>query len=132
MAGAARPAVDDANPRADNLWGHILRWNEAGGDATATTFAWDIFLLAGNPKTVTDRTQPALRVLEHHGGQHVQQPGRAAFDSSGRLWIQTDGSSANTGDFDGQGNNQMLVADVGNKRGRAASSSGPPGARSRA
>ena len=30
-----RPAVDAANPRANNLGGHIMRWTEAGADAAA-------------------------------------------------------------------------------------------------
>ena len=29
----ARPAPDPANPRADNVFGHIVRWRERGGDA---------------------------------------------------------------------------------------------------
>jgi secreted PhoX family phosphatase len=114
VAGAARPAVDEANPRADNQWGHILRWNEAGGDPTATTFAWDIFLVAGNPKTVTDRTNLRSGTANVTVDNMFNSPDGLQFDSSGRLWIQTDGSSANTGNFDGQGNNQMLAADIGN------------------
>jgi len=38
-------------------------------------------------------------------------PDGMAFDSTGRLWIQTDGSDSNEGDFAGMGNNQMLVGD---------------------
>ena len=34
-----------------------------------------------------------------------------AFDSSGMLWIQTDGNYSNNEGFAGQGNNQMLVGD---------------------
>ena len=41
--------ADAANPRAPNLMGHIVRWREAGGDPTALTFDWDVFLLAGDP-----------------------------------------------------------------------------------
>jgi secreted PhoX family phosphatase len=79
VAGSARPPVDDPNPRANNVWGHIIRWNETGGDATALTFAWDIFVLAGNPKKYADRTDPALRAAANdHGRQPVQQPGRPA------------------------------------------------------
>ena len=40
--GAARPTPDP------NLYGHIIRWQEAGGDHAAD-FEWDIFLLAGDP-----------------------------------------------------------------------------------
>ena len=33
------------------------------------------------------------------------------FDSSGLVWIQTDGDDSNEEDFAGMGNNQMLVGD---------------------
>ena len=32
-------------------------------------------------------------------------------DSTGMMWIQTDGNYSNEGDFAGMGNNQMLAAD---------------------
>jgi secreted PhoX family phosphatase len=48
-AATARPPVDATNPRASNIYGHILRWTEDGGDAAATSFRWSIFLLAGDP-----------------------------------------------------------------------------------
>ncbi|NJD88216.1 MAG: PhoX family phosphatase [Betaproteobacteria bacterium] len=112
VAGAARPAVDDANPRADNVWGHVLRWNEANGDPTSTTFTWDIFVLAGNPKTIADRTNLRSGSANVTVDDMFNSPDGLQFDSSGRLWIQTDGSYANSGNFDGQGNNQMLAADV--------------------
>jgi len=108
-AGSARPAVDDANPRAVNNWGHIIRWNEAGEDATATTFEWDIFAIAGNPN-LADTTK--------HGSSNItvdntfNSPDGLQFDPEGRLWIQSDGKYTNEGDYEGQGNNQMLVADV--------------------
>ena len=106
-AGSARPAVDEANPRANNVWGHILRWNEAGGDATAMSFTWDIFVLAGQP-SITDARKPSANITLDN---LFNSPDGLAFDSFGRLWIQTDGSYANSGDFAGNGNNQMLVAD---------------------
>lgn len=106
-AGSARPAVDEANPRANNVWGHIIRWNETGGNATATTFDWDIFVLAGQPSVTGARAPSANVTLDNL----FNSPDGLAFDSSGRLWIQTDGSYANNGDFAGNGNNQMLVAD---------------------
>jgi hypothetical protein len=43
-------------------------------------------------------------------------PDGIQVDPEGRLWIQTDGSYANTGDFVNQGNNQMLVADIATKK----------------
>jgi secreted PhoX family phosphatase len=110
-AGSARPPVDEANPRANNVWGHIVRWTEAGGDATATTFGWDIFLMAGQP-TVTDGRKPSANITPDN---LFNSPDGLAFDSFGRLWIQTDGSYANSGDFANMGNNQMLAADPASK-----------------
>ena len=46
---AGKPGPDAANPRANNLFGGILRWREDGGDAAGTGFAWDHFALAGDP-----------------------------------------------------------------------------------
>ena len=43
------PAVDAANPRANNVYGHIIRWREQGGDPCATRFAWNVFVLCGDP-----------------------------------------------------------------------------------
>ena len=106
-AGSARPAVDEANPRANSVWGHILRWNETGGDGTALGFTWDIFVLAGQP-SITDARKPSANITLDN---LFNSPDGLAFDSFGRLWIQTDGSFANSGDFAGMGNNQMLVAD---------------------
>lgn len=107
VAGSARPPVDEANPRSNNVWGHIVRWNEAGGDATALGFTWDIFVLAGQP-SVTGERAPSANI---NADNLFNSPDGLAFDSFGRLWIQTDGAKSNTGDFANQGNNQMLVAD---------------------
>ena len=109
IAGSARPAIDDANPRAVNNWGHIIRWNETGEDAAATTFTWDIFVIVGNPN-LADETK--------HGSENItventfNSPDGLQFDPEGRLWIQSDGNFSNLDDYEGQGNNQMLVADV--------------------
>ncbi|TSE34982.1 hypothetical protein Tchar_01039 [Tepidimonas charontis] len=106
-AGSARPPVDEANPRANNVWGHIIRWTEAGNDPTATTFNWDIFVLAGQPSVVGERA-PSSNI---NANNLFNSPDGLAFDSFGRLWIQTDGSFSNSGDYAGMGNNQMLAAD---------------------
>ena len=46
-----------------------------------------------------------------NAGNMFNSPDDLAFDSQGRLWIQTDGKYSNDGDFAGQGNNTMLVGD---------------------
>ena len=42
-------------------------------------------------------------------------PDGLGFDADGRLWIQTDGNYSNAGEYEGQGNNQMLCADPASK-----------------
>lgn len=109
VGGSGRPPVDEANPRAVNNWGHIIKWNETGGNASATTFTWDIFLIAGNPQVFP---QPNVKAGSSTitTANMFNSPDGIGFDSFGRLWIQSDGNYTNVGDFAGQGNNQMLAA----------------------
>jgi secreted PhoX family phosphatase len=107
--GAARAAgIDAANPRAANTFGHIIRWREASGDAAAANFAWDIFVLAGDPQ----HQDPAKR--GNIKGDPFGSPDGLYFDRRGVLWIQTDVSTStlNKGDYERIGNNMMLAADV--------------------
>ena len=106
-AGSARPPVDEANPRTNNLWGHIVRWTEANNDPAALTFTWDIFVLAGQPSISGERA-PSANI---NANNLFNSPDGLAFDSFGRLWIQSDGSFSNSGDYANMGNNQMLAAD---------------------
>ncbi|RZS57281.1 PhoX family protein [Sphaerotilus mobilis] len=112
-AGSARPAVDAANPRANNLYGHIIRWREADRSVTATTFTWDLFAQAGD--TLTTKTPAA-----QYTGNIVDAPDGSAdygapdglwFDPFGRLWVQTDQVGDGTGDFVNIGGNMMVCAD---------------------
>jgi len=112
VAGSARPALDEANPRAVNNWGHVIRINETGADAAATAFNWDIFVIAGNP--ALDGAKKGSSNID--ASNTFNSPDGIQVDPQGRLWIQTDGSFANTGDFVNQGNNQMLVADIATKK----------------
>ena len=107
-----KPAIDAANPRADNSFGHIIRWREAGGDAAAREFVWDIFVLAGNGKTNAHPSEANQR--GNINGDLFGSPDGLWFDADARLWIATDISpgSMNKGDYAGIGNNQLLVADV--------------------
>jgi secreted PhoX family phosphatase len=107
VAGSARPAVDAVNPRPNNLWGHIVRWNETNGDPRSLTFSWDLFLLAGLP-TVTGDRAPSSNITTLNV---FNSPDGIWFDRNGRLWIQSDGAFSNAGDYANMGNNQMLCAD---------------------
>jgi secreted PhoX family phosphatase len=97
--------IDAANPRAGNVYGHIVRWRETGGDPAALRFIWDIFLMGGDPA----HTDPAKRGTIK--GDPFGSPDTLAFDDRGVLWIGTDAAGANRGDYARLGNNQMLAAD---------------------
>jgi len=100
-------AVDPANPRGPNPFGHIVRWREQGNRSWATRFEWDLFVLAG--------TTADSQVLPEQGGPSLgadnifASPDGLWFDQFGILWIQTDmsGSQQAAGPF---GENQMLAA----------------------
>jgi hypothetical protein len=99
--------VNAANPRAQNRFGHIIRWREDGDDVAATRFRWDIFALGG----LLDAPDPAQRGA--YKGDAFGCPDGLWFDARGVLWVQTDISptALNKGDFAPLGNNQMLAAD---------------------
>jgi secreted PhoX family phosphatase len=100
----SRVQTDAANPRATNPHGHIIRWTEDGGLGKATSFVWDMFLLAG------DQRLPAANQKGNIVGDTFSSPDGIGVDPMGRLWVQTDAStgSAITGTF---GNNAMYYVD---------------------
>ncbi len=104
-AGSARPPVDDANPRKDNRYGHIIRWREKNAAVTATEFAWDIFAECG------DTLDPDLHHQGNINGDDYGAPDGLWFDKDGRLWIQTDQVGNATGDWANIGGNTMSCAD---------------------
>lgn len=100
--------VDPVNPRARNQFGQIVRWTEARGEHAATTFRWELFVVAGDVQS--SRT---LRGRALSADNIFAAPDGLWFDNEGRLWIQTDmgESEMNRGDLKPMGNNQMLAAD---------------------
>jgi secreted PhoX family phosphatase len=102
--GRTDATVDAANPRPNNVYGHIIRWGYQV-DLSDPVFFWEIFALAGDPSV------PA------HGstiiGDKFGSPDGIYVDPDERLWIQTDVSSStiDAGAYAGFGNNQMLAAD---------------------
>ena len=105
--GDATP-VGGPNPRAGNLYGQIVRWRPDGGDHLAAGFAWDLYVVAGNPAVHSNADAGSENVTPDN---MFNSPDGLAFDANGMLWIQTDGNYSNEGGFAGQGNNQMLVGD---------------------
>jgi len=127
-AGSARPAVDLANPRPDNDFGHIIRWREDENYVTATGFEWDIFTLCGD--TITTKTLAANYLNTNlvpgsgtgpfyqgnindtpDGSADFGAPDGLWFDQFGRLWVQTDQAGDATGDWVNIGANVMCCAD---------------------
>jgi len=100
------PGADAANPRAPNIYGHILRWREQDANPAAERFDWSVFLLAGDP---------AQSDAAHRGtaGMAFGGPDGLHFDGRGLLWIMTDVSASRLQRplFEGLGGNQLLAAD---------------------
>ena len=106
-ASAINPvAARKVAPRPVDPYGSILKWTETGGDSRALTFAWDLFLLAGDPAKPAGSGETVK-------GDHFGSPDGIWSDDDGRIWIQTDVSngSQRRGDYGGLGNNMMLAAD---------------------
>lgn len=117
--GRSAANTDAANPRANNIVGQIIRWQE-DGESSATAFTWDLFALAGNAEGETSEARTDME------GQNLIQdrvftpeeafaaPDGLWFDPNGVLWIQTDMSGAlmrGTGPAGDFGNNAMLAAE---------------------
>ncbi len=91
-------AIDAANPRAVNHFGHIIEMIPPGGDHAAAKFRWEMLVRCGDPSVPevgatfsTDTTRNGW----------FGMPDNIAFDSQGRLWIATDGNKDRTGRCDG-------------------------------
>ena len=105
----ARAGADFGSPRAPNPSGHILELIESGGDAAATRFRWEVFVLAGDPKSggllsALPRTSdlPLPPDATYFGGfadatelSAFANPDNLGFDRDGNLWIVTDGGQPN-------------------------------------
>ena len=107
-AGGDLTPVGGPNPREANNYGQVVRWWPEGGDHTASHFTWDLYVMAGNPTQHNDANAGSDNV---NADNMFNSPDGLKFDSSGIVWIQTDGNYSNAEGFAGQGNNQMLAGD---------------------
>ena len=85
--------VDAANPRADNKYGHIIEITPDGGDHAAGTFRWEILVQCGDPRVTAVGATFNPRTSENGW---FGMPDNCAIDDLGRLWVATDGNSAET------------------------------------
>ena len=89
--------VNAANPRANNVFGHIIQIVEPDGDFAATESRWDIMVRCGDPNNpAVDAEWNSLTSDNGWFGS----PDNCAVDPSGRLWVATDGNE-DTGAADG-------------------------------
>ena len=107
-AGGDDTSVNGPNPREVNNYGQVARWFPANDDHGTAAFRWDLYVMAGNPVVSEGAYKGSSNVNE---GNMFNSPDGMMFDSSGIVWIQTDGDDSNEGEFAGQGNNQMLAGD---------------------
>jgi len=129
---------DAMSPRSPNPAGHIVELAEAGADAAAISFRWEIFILAGAPTragllTALPGAGAAALAAEttYFGGtpelselSAFANPDNLGFDAAGNLWIVTDGAQP------GDNNNGCFVCPTqGRERGSVRQfMSGPVGA----
>lgn len=113
------PGTDEANPRPQNRHGHIIRWAEAGGEPTATTFEWNLYVLGGDSGQSAVASQRGYAIV---GDEYIpltpdnmfSSPDGLWIDKDSRIWIQLDMSESvmNTdARYSMMGNNAMLVGD---------------------
>ncbi len=116
-AASARPATDTANPRANNIYGHIIRWREDGKTVIATQFNWDLFVQNGDTATGKAAHPSGTNdykgniVANPYGSADFGAPDGLWFDYFGRLWVQTDQAGDGSGDWANIGANSMVCAD---------------------
>jgi len=102
----SRKRTSAANPRISNSHGHIVRWKERGDSPLATTFEWELLLLAGQDPV----DGAAANVTGNIKGDEFSSPDGIRVDPQGRLWVQTDsGTGSNITDI--FGNNSMYYID---------------------
>ena len=91
---ARTPAqVDAANPRALNKDGHVIEITETDGDAAATTFAWKILIVCGDPADPSTY----FAGFDKSEVSPISCPDNVAFDLAGNLWLATDGQPESLG-----------------------------------
>ncbi|MFF4657832.1 PhoX family protein [Streptomyces sp. NPDC001381] len=86
--------ADEANPRNANKHGHILELTERRNRPESTSFAWSLFLVAGDPE------DPATYFAGFPKDEvsPISCPDNVAFDPYGNLWISTDGNQLGSHD----------------------------------
>lgn len=91
-------STNAANPRLNNAFGHIIRWDEV---ADSNAFDWDIFVFGSPQDGDTETNLSSLGELNQFAS-----PDGLAFDDRGIMWIQTDNGADEVEEYT---NDQMLA-----------------------
>lgn len=94
----ATAGTNPANPRLNNIYGHVIRWEE--GDAP-TAFTWEIFVFGAPHDGDTDLNLSGLTEMNQFAS-----PDGLVIDERGIMWIQTDNGNNAVGE---ETNDQMLA-----------------------
>ncbi|NLS12086.1 PhoX family phosphatase [Vibrio sp. SM6] len=91
-------STNPANPRLNNKFGHVIRWDEG---ASAEVFTWDIFVFGSPANGDAETNRSGLTEWNQFAS-----PDGLAFDPRGILWIQTDNGADEVEEYT---NDQMLA-----------------------
>ncbi|MBC6904454.1 PhoX family phosphatase [Saccharophagus sp. K07] len=94
----ARREANAANPRVNNKFGHIIRWDESEDHRS---FTWDIFLFGAPADAEEGVNLSGLTDLNQFAS-----PDGLMFDERGILWVQTDNGAS---EVTKSTNDQMLA-----------------------
>ncbi|MDI6909753.1 PhoX family phosphatase [Nocardioides sp.] len=108
--GKAGMEADEANPitssmvrsalgepltsASGNRNGYVLELTPAATDHAATTFTWDLMLVCGDPAAA----ETYFGGYDKAGVSPISCPDNVAFDTTGNLWISTDGNALGSND----------------------------------
>lgn len=95
-----RKEPNNANPRAENYFGHIIELTELDNNYASTRAYWDVMVKCGNPEVAEHDAMWNPRTSKNGW---FASPDNAVVDPSGRLWISSDqgGKSRMSGTNDG-------------------------------
>ena len=95
-----RAEANNANPRKDNLFGHVIEISELDNNFSSTRAYWNIVVKCGDPSNAKHDAEWHPATSEHGW---FASPDNAVIDPQGRLWVTSDQGSKQslTGTNDG-------------------------------
>ncbi len=82
-----REEPNNANPRAENYFGHIIEINELDNDFASERGYWDVLVKCGNPKIPNHQSEWNPETSENGW---FASPDNGVIDPDGRLWVSSD------------------------------------------